>query len=121
MHSYCAISPGGRVSTKATAPDGMNTGWFTPGEGLQAATAEIEPNGGSHLETSHEEEGLNEKFPIVPVRKSYGRNMYPDKQVTCKDCLDEDNSTARSGRDAKNTRFIVQHPPVTLQALNVDG
>lgn len=39
QHSHCTISPGGRVSTKATAPDGSDAGPFTPGESLIAETA----------------------------------------------------------------------------------
>lgn len=39
LHSHCTISPGGRVSTKAIAPDGTDAGPFTPGESLIAETA----------------------------------------------------------------------------------
>eukprot|EP00903_Cladosiphon_okamuranus_P016579 g15293.t1 len=39
LHSHCTISPGGRVSTKAIAPDGTDAGPFTPGESLVAETA----------------------------------------------------------------------------------
>lgn len=46
LHSHCTISPGGRVSTKAIAPDGTDAGLFTPGENLIAETAGAEGYGG---------------------------------------------------------------------------
>lgn len=39
LHSHCTVSPGGRVSTKAIAPDGTDAGPFTPGESLRAETS----------------------------------------------------------------------------------
>ncbi|CAM9895447.1 unnamed protein product, partial [Scytosiphon promiscuus] len=49
LHSHCTISPGGRVSTKAIAPDGTDAGMFTPGENLVAETAGAGGYGGGGI------------------------------------------------------------------------
>lgn len=59
-HNYCTISPAGRVSAKATAPDGTDAGPYTPGDSLKAETAGVQGGGG--------ETALVDVASPVPVR-----------------------------------------------------
>lgn len=53
MHSYCGISPAGRVAAKATAPDGSDAGSFSPGEGLRAEIKGTHPGAGGSNSDGH--------------------------------------------------------------------
>ncbi|CAB1118732.1 unnamed protein product [Ectocarpus sp. CCAP 1310/34] len=78
LHSHCTISPGGRVSTKAIAPDGTDAGPFTPGESLVAEITGAGAGDGALAEQGYDASAAAPLFETNPAQSDCWQEFTDD-------------------------------------------